>query len=641
MNQPFLTDAKAHAKGRTARSRACFALVLIVSAALVVFCMHVFDLMTTVRTDETVHLTDLPDWRVYVIEDGEKRPLQDAGNGLYEGLAYEGQIFYLERELDERLSPSVLQVFLGDYHASIFLDGMLLYTNAPGSGDTVGEIDYPDTFFSEFASTYVTLPAGSAGKTLTIAQRNLDHQLACPFDLVFYTGASLRASLAAPAARSVLPMFLLGLLTLAMLALFLLSLYRGKMDVGLLSLSLFALCWLLKECTCSSLFFDRFGGIHNLLQQAFEYLSDAFMLLFLLSRMRRFRLVFLPFVLLYLLSIPISLLVQAGYFIPYGDFYVFLMFLPHTMEFLAVAVVCVLIYPETRAQNGFYRTFGRTLVVAVIAYACLFVAAWAADVPYFHETFKKLVSGAVELHFIYPLYLFRIFSVCACVAITLYQFILQFVDHEAQARTDSLRAQLSQSSLDNLTRSMQQTVALRQRLQQRMSSISALLAEGNAAQAAACTRELAEEIDGLHVYQTGNALVDMVLEDRLGAIGTSGIRVEVKEASAPETLPIRDSDLYLILLNLLDNALAALRACEQPERVLVLRLWTHEGSFHFACENSADQPALPNAAARRHPDGRESGLAIVERTILQYGGKLGLKVREASVRAEVTLPLHS
>lgn len=641
MNQPALFDTQPLPKGRTARSRAAFALALIVSAALVVFCVHVFDLMTTVRTDEVFHLSDLADWRVYVVEDGEKRPLQDAGNGLYEGLAYEGQVFYLERELDERLSPSVLQIFLGDYHASVFLDDTLFYTNAPGSGDAIGKIDYPDTFFSEFVSTYVTLPAGSAGRTLTIAQRNLDHQLACPFDLTFYTGASLRASHAAPAARSVLPMFLLGLLTLAMLALFLLSLYRGKADAGLLALSLFALCWLLNECACSSLFLDRFGGIHNLLQQAFEYLSDAFMLLFLLSRMRRFRLVFLPFVLLYLLSIPISLLVQAGYLIPYGDFYVFIMFLPHTTEFLAVAAVCALVYPETRAQNGFYRTYGRALLVAVIAYACLFVASWAADVPYFHEICQKLVSSVAGLHFIYPLYLFRIFSVCACVAITLHQIVTQLVEHEAQARTASLRAQLSQSNLDNLTRSMRQTVALRRKLQHHIASFTSLLAEGDAAQAAAYTRALGDEIDGLPVYQTGNALVDLVLGDRLGASDASGIRVEVKEASAPQNLPIRDSDLCLILLNLLDNALAALRACEQPERMLVLRLWTQEGSFHFACENSADSPALPNAAARRHPDGRESGLAIVERTILQCGGKLDLKVREASVRAEVILPLRS
>lgn len=627
--------------GRTARSRAFFALSLIASAALAIFCLHVFDLMTTVQPEETVYLADLPDWRVYVVEDGEKRPLQRMENGQYEGIAYDGQVFYLEGELDERLTPSVLQIFLGEYHVSVFLDGVLFYTNAPGSGDTIGGVDYPDTFLSEFVSTYVTLPADCVGKTLTIAQRNFDHLLACPFDLTFYTGTSLRASAAAPAARSVLPMFLLSLLTFSMLALFLLTLYRGRADAGLLFLSLFALCWLFNACARSALFLDRFGGVHNLLQQAFDYLSDAFMLLFLLSRMRRFRLVLVPFILLYLLSIPISLLVQAGYLIPYGDFYVSILFLPRTMEFLAVAAVCALTWPEARAQNGFYRTFGKTLLVAVVAYACLFVAAWAADLPYYRDMSQRLVSSVVDLHFIYPLYLFRIFSACACVAITLHQLALQLVKHEAQARTTSLRAQLSQSNLDNLTRSMQQTMALRRRLQLHISSLSALLAKGDTAQAIAYTRELAEEIDGLSVYQTGNTLVDMVLGDRLGAAGASGIRVEVKKASAPENLPILDSDLCLILLNLLDNALSALRSCEQPERMIVLQLWTQEDSFHFVCENSADHPTLPNAAARRHPDGRESGLAIVERTLLQYGGKLDLKVREASVRAEAILPLHS
>ena len=62
------------------------------------------------------------------------------------------------------------------------------------------------------------------------------------------------------------------------------------------------------------------------------------------------------------------------------------------------------------------------------------------------------------------------------------------------------------------------------------------------------------------ILQSGNRMIDIILNGRLAAAKAAGIDVEILSAQAPETLPMRDADLCSLMLNLIDNAIAAAKA---------------------------------------------------------------------------------
>lgn len=101
------------------------------------------------------------------------------------------------------------------------------------------------------------------------------------------------------------------------------------------------------------------------------------------------------------------------------------------------------------------------------------------------------------------------------------------------------------------------------------------------------------------IVQSGNRTIDIILNGRLAAAKAAGVAVEVKRAEAPAALPLRDADLCSLMLNLIDNAIAAASdpALEQARICLNLRVKGH--FFTFSCENTC----APGEAARADATG--------------------------------------
>mgnify|MGYP001136065210 FL=1 len=115
--------------------------------------------------------------------------------------------------------------------------------------------------------------------------------------------------------------------------------------------------------------------------------------------------------------------------------------------------------------------------------------------------------------------------------------------------------------------------------------------------------------------KTGNEDVDSLLNYELSLAAEFGAEI-INDVNLPEKLNISSFDLTIILGNLMDNAIEALRHSER--KLLKVNIQFNKGIIRIDIENSYDPKY------RKKHDGREHGIGLlsVENTLQKYHGKL-------------------
>ena len=111
---------------------------------------------------------DSKGWTVYTQEGETVTALTSDGIGGYMGLEL-GQTFYYSRVMSEELDSPTLQIGVGESTVSIWLDGVLIYTDFPEQENRIGYLHLPMNEWYRDPIT-VSLPMDYQGKTLVIAQ---------------------------------------------------------------------------------------------------------------------------------------------------------------------------------------------------------------------------------------------------------------------------------------------------------------------------------------------------------------------------------------------------------------------------------------------------------------------------------------
>lgn len=115
--------------------------------------------------------------------------------------------------------------------------------------------------------------------------------------------------------------------------------------------------------------------------------------------------------------------------------------------------------------------------------------------------------------------------------------------------------------------------------------------------------------------KTGNEDVDSLLNYELSLAAEFGAEI-IYDVNLPEKLNISSFDMTIILGNLMDNAIEALRHSER--KLLKVSIQFNKGIIRIDIENSYD------SQYRKKHDGREHGIGLlsVENTLQKYHGKL-------------------
>ena len=115
--------------------------------------------------------------------------------------------------------------------------------------------------------------------------------------------------------------------------------------------------------------------------------------------------------------------------------------------------------------------------------------------------------------------------------------------------------------------------------------------------------------------KTGNEDVDSLLNYELSLAAEFGAEI-INNVNLPEKLNISSFDMTIILGNLMDNAIEALR--HSKRKLLKVNIQFNKGIIRIDIENSYDPKY------RKKHDGREHGIGLlsVENTLQKYHGKL-------------------
>lgn len=125
------------------------------------------------------------------------------------------------------------------------------------------------------------------------------------------------------------------------------------------------------------------------------------------------------------------------------------------------------------------------------------------------------------------------------------------------------------------------------------------------------------------VVESGNESVDSILNYKLAQIKSMNVDAEY-EISVPENLGISLFDINIVLGNLVDNAIEALKAVREDEsKKLIIKINSKQGYFKIYIANTFDG-IVPADGKSRKGDNINHGLGLksVLKTVEKYGGML-------------------
>ena len=213
---------------------------------------------------------------------------------------------------------------------------------------------------------------------------------------------------------------------------------------------------------------------------------------------------------------------------------------------------------------------------------------------------------------------------------------------ELEQVQSSLRIQVAQAvrEIESLRAAQRKASAYRHDLRHHMQYLSACIGHDRLEQAQTYIREVCSEIAGNTVTAfCENEAVNLILSAFSGRAGDYGVTMTIR-AAIPQTLPVSESDLCVLLSNALENALHACQRRREEGRSAVITVSAYEkkGKFLLQIVNSCDADitfdcGLPVTDRPEHGIGVRSICAITEK----YGGIYTFSVADENFTLRVSL----
>lgn len=146
-----------------------------------------------------------------------------------------------------------------------------------------------------------------------------------------------------------------------------------------------------------------------------------------------------------------------------------------------------------------------------------------------------------------------------------------------------------------------------------------------------------------NTVNTGNKLVDIILNDKYSEAKSKGIDFDVK-AIAPPNLNIEDIDLSAVLFNTIDNAIEACLNYNEDGKYIYLELYPDGNFLSYKIKNSFD--CSKNNDSKRIYHNRKKyissgyGLSILRDIVDKYDGYMNIEKDENEYSLDIILHLR-
>ncbi|MEY8233340.1 GHKL domain-containing protein [Oscillospiraceae bacterium 50-16] len=564
---------------------------------------------------------DQKGWTVFTQEGEVVTELAPNGFGGFDRLDELGQTFYFSRVLSEDVDSPTLRLDTGNSAVTVFLDGAVLYTDCPELDNRIGYLRLPTLEWYREEPVLVTLPQNYAGKTLTVAQSSdpsggeLQEPVMTvwPCAVTLYCGYAYESALVAESFQAAVPAALAFAAGTLLLALLTAQTFRGKPDFGTLCGALLAFFWLARRLDLSLLPNVPLGPLPVDAAGLARELSMVLLTVFLASRLTgRRRKVVGSFAIVQGVVVAVRIAMQIT-----GRVTLFLELADPAFHLagLAAALACGVLEWK---RNWFYRCFCPLTAAGAIAYAV-----------FGHWEFSGNVLGIPGL-LLYPL---AGIMTAAALVTALAEAVRRETARRTEARLLAQRNELAQDSYKALRRQNEQVMMLRHDMMKHFQVLRQTVTDEKSV---AYLDELIGENEKIRpVVQSGNEMLDVILNGKLSAAADAGIAVEIARMKAPDKLPLSDAELCSLVMNLLDNAVegAAAPGVERP--YIKLDFCVKKHFFAISCENSTTMEHIQKETA----PGRGLGLKIIKQIVARYDDLMETEYGTDYYSVKMAIPL--
>lgn len=615
----------------------CLALCLLFGYVLIVYTVPMQDasfdlsLMWEGETMPEDWQYDQKEWTVFTQEEEQQTILTADGMGGFTGLQKPGQTFYFSRALSETLSSPTLRLDASNRGMAVFLDGELLYTDCPELDNRIGYLTLPMLDWDRTEYIVISLPPDYHGKTLTVAQATSMGErqeteadtVVWPCPVQLYCGYSYESRLISESFQTAIPATLCFGAGVLLLSAFLWQLFSGRSDWSLPFLALTAFLWSTRQIAMSGFIYHYFDVLPADVADLSRLCSLTVLLLFLTSRLTGKRRIFFAAltVLQGILTLPAA--------VPDINSRVGFIWqsIPEQIGLYALTGVLVYIGWEWKRKHLFSRFFCPALLAGLaVSMTCILA------VPTLRrEAGQQLVLGA------YGYFLWKLMTLTMAAAIfaALMEWIMKEITRRAETTLLAQQYEIAQSGFENLRRHQEEVMMLRHDMKKHLTFLRQNVSDKGAVQ---YLDSLIGQQQALSpVVQSRNQALNIILSAKLGEAAVKGIPVEVVQADAPKSLPLSDTELCALMMNLLDNAIHAAGKTEKP----FLRLDMHQkdGFFVFVCENAAVPEPPEKSAEKKDVMQHGLGMKIMKQIMNRHGNLMEVERLSGSCRVTVALPL--
>ena len=578
---------------------------------------------------------DYKGWTFYTKEGTAVTQLESDGYGGFLGVEL-GQTFYYSRVLSEDLDNPVLQLDSGNRNFAVWLDDALIYSDCPELDNRIGHLTLPTYDWERIEPIFISLPPDYQNKTLTIAQSFPEYTetsriVAWPAAIKLYCGYTYESGLISETFRTAIiaaSAFLLGMILLIS--------YVSSHDNSLLFLSIVAFLWMTSHLINTSFFYQYFGQVTNSWTVLLPFLSADAILFFLALRGGRKRKMVCSIVLanILLLALYAIFIISTPTFTA-GSTSVDVILSRLLSWFGLITLICILIMSTLfwKKDNWFWKIFTIAIYPGLILYWLSLALFFESDVIGTQLLFS-LQSGSMD--YIYMRFLPPIVIIALTTASI--EAILQVFNRRTEQRLIQEKQDLLLESYENLLQQHKEVMILRHDM---VKHFHVLREFNDNQQIKSYLNELIGQNEMIRpVVQSGNEILDIVLNSKINSARHSNVAVNVIRAEASATLPFSEADLGSVVMNIMDNALTAAINSDAVQPYIELDAHVKGNFFILSCKNSAqNNDTTLNDTSHGLPE-HGYGLQIIQNIVDKYQGLVDIEFCDHYFKIVIAVPIQ-
>ena len=577
-------------------------------------------------------------WTVYTQEGETITRLTPNEWGIYSGLSFPGQTFYYSRTLEEDVDSPTLRIYVVHRNVVVYLDDIILYSDCPDMDNRIGYMTLPMREFDAAEPLTLKLPQNYKGKTLTIAQStetvsdsSTTRLGVYPCDVYLSCGYAYESELIAESFQTAILMTISFVIGLFLLVMFVHHILQGETDFWLVCMALTAFFWMTMQVTNTSYHYSYFGMQDFSITQVCHYLIVISLLAFLSSRAGKYKQI------LWGLTGIMVLTVFLYYYAALYNAFGVLTHLPEITGFIGLLTAIIMGLLFWRKENYFYRFFSPLTGTGIMLYFIY--------VLFSSHREKILLQLKISIESLAPDYFLWQLGILVTIVtfgVAMKEYIERELNRYTEKRLLKTQYEMVQKSYDNLRQHNEQVLMLRHDMNKHLTMLRHM---SDIQQINGYLDEVISENNQIRpIIQSGNEILDIILNGKLSSAEDSGVKLDIIRTEAPEKLPLSDSDFCSLIMNIMDNAIAAATEIGVTNPYIRLDIHMKNDFFVFSCENSMNDRNEKERAKKHTPTETVQlhglGLKIIQQISARYDILLNTEYDKACYKLTLAIPMN-